>query len=329
MAVKDLVKLYEPPTVQRSSRSQLHHLGEADSGQEIELSTDPLPPPRPARFIKHSLGLGTSGIPPPEHGSQILPGPQPSALSTNLSSTKTLTKSHDNVSNQSISNSPLSQTPTFLPSSRIASFHYARVPTKVLSLDNSDDGEGPQSSLKHTYPPPESHPDTNVSTHRNSRRQRRPLPVHKPIPALVVFSRNAHPLSLPKLDHYLTSIPPFPLGRDDNENSGDMFPPLDQLAKTGLSIDDLEANSTVAPAWRNPVSILGSLQNVMIGFLVSPVSNSLRSSNAFSKGSSAIASFYSLQGLINTVQIFALILSTIGVVSISRYGPKLIRPFMY
>ena len=30
------------------------------------------------------------------------------------------------------------------------------------------------------------------------------------------------------------------------------------------------------------------------------------------KGSSAIAPFYSLQGLISTVQIFALILSTIG-----------------
>lgn len=265
MAVKDLVEFFEPPILQRSSRSQLHQVGEADGGQEIELNTEPLPPPRPARFIKHSLGL----VPLPELDSQILPSPQLSALSTNLSSTKTLTKSHDNVSNQSISNPPFSQIPTSLPSSRIASFHYAQVPTKVLSLDDSDDGEGPQSSLKHTYPPRESYPDTNDSTHRSSRRRRRPLPVHKPIPALVVFSRKAYPLSLPKLDHYLTSVPPSPLGRDDNDNSGDMFPPLDQLAKTGLSIDDLEANSTVAPAWRNPESILGSLQNVMIGFLVS------------------------------------------------------------
>ena len=265
MTVKDLVELFEPPTLQRTSRSQLHQVGEADGGQEIELNTDPLPPPRPARFIKHSQGLGTNGIPPPELGSQILPGPHRSALSTNLSSTKTLTKTHDNVSNQSISNPPSSQIQTSPPLSRIASFHYEQVPT----------GEGPQLSLKHTYPPGESYPDANDSTHRSPRCGRRPFPVHKPVPALIVFSRNAHPLSLPKLDHYLTSVPPSPLGRDNNDNSGDMFPPLDQLAKTGLSIDDLEANSTIAPVWRNPVSILGSLQNVMIGLLVSLVFNSL------------------------------------------------------
>ncbi|KDR84944.1 hypothetical protein GALMADRAFT_1322109 [Galerina marginata CBS 339.88] len=74
-----------------------------------------------------------------------------------------------------------------------------------------------------------------------------------------------------------------------------MFPPLEALAKTGRSIEDLESNSTIAPAWRNRDSLLGGSTNFLIGFL----------------GSSALASFYSLQGLINTVQIFALILSTI------------------
>ena len=269
MAVKDLIKLYEPPTFQRSSRSQV---GEADGGHEIEDITDPLPPPRPARFIKRSLDLGTNDIYPPKLASQILPGPKHSALSTNLSSTKTLTKTHDNVSYQLTCEPPFSPS---LPSSRIASLQHAHVPTKVFSLDDSGDGEGSQSLLEHTYPPPESYPDINDSTHKSPHRRQRSLPVHKPIPALVVFSRNAHPLNLPKLDHYLTSFPPSILGRDDSENPGDMFPPLDQLAKTGLSIDDLEANSTIAPVWKNPASILGSLQNVMIGFLVSPVFYSL------------------------------------------------------
>ena len=275
MAVKDLIKLYEPPAFQRSSRSQLHQVGEADSGQEIEHITDPIPPPRPARFIKHSLDLGTNDTSLPKLASQILPSPQHSALSTNLSSTKTLTKTHENLFYQSICESPFSQIPPSLPSSRIASFQHAHVPTTVFSLNHSGDGEGSQSLLKHTYPPPESYPDTNNSTHKSPHRRRRSLPVHKPIPALVVFSRNAYPLNLPKLDHYLTSIPPSILGRDDCDNPGDMFPPLDQLAKTGLSIDDLEANSTIAPVWKNPASILGSLQNVMIGFLVSPVPYSL------------------------------------------------------
>jgi hypothetical protein len=201
----------------------------------------------------------------------------------------------------------------------IASSHHTQA--KALIADARDSGE---SLLQHTYPPLDPYSDRNNSTSKG------PPPVHRPIPALVVFSRDAYPLNLPKLDHYLVSIPSSPLGQDDNDDSAVMFPPLDQLVETGLSIDDLENNSTIAPVWRNPVSILGSLQNLMIGLLVSPVVKFLLGySNSFSKGSSALASFYSLQGLVNTVQIFALILSTIGVVFPLGYKPRLISLYMY
>lgn len=120
---------------------------------------------------------------------------------------------------------------------------------------------------------------------------------HSPVPATVVFSRHAAPLYLPKLDNYLASLssPSFPsLNRAGIEPV--MFPPMDKLVASGKSVEDLENNSKVTPAWRNRKSILGSAVNLMLGFM----------------GSSALSTFYSLQGLSNTVQVFALILSTIG-----------------
>ncbi|KAI0274852.1 hypothetical protein BC834DRAFT_814779 [Gloeopeniophorella convolvens] len=74
-----------------------------------------------------------------------------------------------------------------------------------------------------------------------------------------------------------------------------MFVPLNHLAATRRSIESLETNYQVKPAWRNRDSILGSLVSIALGVT----------------GSSALATFYSLQGLFNTVQIFALILTTI------------------
>ncbi|KAI0308006.1 hypothetical protein B0F90DRAFT_1621291 [Multifurca ochricompacta] len=74
-----------------------------------------------------------------------------------------------------------------------------------------------------------------------------------------------------------------------------MFIPLDRLAATGGSIESLETNYRVKPAWRNCGSILASLVNIALGVT----------------GSSALSTFYSLQGLFNTVQLFALILTTI------------------
>ncbi|KAH9065948.1 hypothetical protein EDB87DRAFT_1554562 [Lactarius vividus] len=74
-----------------------------------------------------------------------------------------------------------------------------------------------------------------------------------------------------------------------------MFRPLDRLEATGRSIESLETNFKAIPIWRNCNSILRAIVNLVLGLT----------------GSSALASFYSLQGLFNTVQIFALILTTI------------------
>ncbi|KAF8898790.1 hypothetical protein BD779DRAFT_1430682 [Infundibulicybe gibba] len=134
---------------------------------------------------------------------------------------------------------------------------------------------------------------------------------HQPVAATLIFARNAAPLYLPQLDKHLESIPPPPWLSGDFSGRG-VFPPMDKLLKLGLSLDDLEANSAVAPAWRNRKGILGSAVNLVLGLT----------------GSSALASFYSLQGLFNTIQIFALLLSTIGMKHKSNLGDKWRKLFL-
>ncbi|KAM6498075.1 hypothetical protein JOM56_006023 [Amanita muscaria] len=115
-----------------------------------------------------------------------------------------------------------------------------------------------------------------------------------PVPATVLFARNAAPLYLPRLDDYLAKFPSpsFP-GRD--KKSPQMFLPMDKLAGSGMSLDDLETNAKVLPGWRNRKNIIGVTLTILVGIL----------------GSSILSTFYSLQGLFNTVQFFALLLSTI------------------
>lgn len=90
---------------------------------------------------------------------------------------------------------------------------------------------------------------------------------HSPVPATVVFAPNAAPLYLPKLDRYLSHIPPpnFHLSWKDRST---IFPPMGELVKLGKSIDDLETNATKKAAWRNRSSILGSIASIVLGIVV-------------------------------------------------------------
>ncbi|PFH54435.1 hypothetical protein AMATHDRAFT_19 [Amanita thiersii Skay4041] len=158
-------------------------------------------------------------------------------------------------------------------------------PGTVASSTAIDYGSYDETLLNdHKYPPGTYTAAQPLILHRS----------HTPIPATVLFARKAAPLYLSQLDQYLASLPAPPFKHSD-EHGMTMFPPMEKLKGLGLSLDDLETNSKVAPVWRNRKTILGATVNIMLGFL----------------GSSALASFYSLQGLFNTVQIFALILSTI------------------
>ncbi|KAK0506489.1 hypothetical protein EDD18DRAFT_1455799 [Armillaria luteobubalina] len=119
---------------------------------------------------------------------------------------------------------------------------------------------------------------------------------HTPVAATDLFARKAAPLHLPKLDKYLSALQPPDFLRDDSKwDKNSMFPPMDRLVLTGRPLDDLETNSKVPASWRDRKTVLGSAVGIVLGVT----------------GSSALATYYSLQGLTNTVQIFALILNSI------------------
>ncbi|KAJ7706220.1 hypothetical protein B0H17DRAFT_919193 [Mycena rosella] len=156
--------------------------------------------------------------------------------------------------------------------------------TLIDDLSRHGHSESDEYSLHKRPPSPESPPAS----------PRRSASPHTPIAATVVFARNAPPLSLPMLDAYLSKLSP-PSFTEAKGKEPAMFPPMDKLAKSGDTIENLEANFKPAPWYRNRNTLLGSLISTIIG----------------TTGSSAVATFYSLEGLNNTVQLFALILSTI------------------
>ncbi|KAG8929858.1 hypothetical protein FRC02_004984 [Tulasnella sp. 418] len=132
-----------------------------------------------------------------------------------------------------------------------------------------------------------------------------------PIPATTLFSRKAVPLSLPELDAYLEKIsaPIFSdrstpglggtAGQVGDEKKGlrtsifKMFSPLEYLV--GTTLIDLKYNSKEPAIWKDRNTIASAVINWVIGVT----------------GSSAIAHFYSLQGVYDAIQLFALILTSV------------------
>ena len=95
--------------------------------------------------------------------------------------------------------------------------------------------------------------------------------VHRPIPAPTLFGRNAVPLYLPKLDKCLSSLPAPEFTKwkgKGKEKDVPMFPPMEQLAMSKRTIDDLEHNSTVTPAWRDRNFWFSLAKDGVIGILV-------------------------------------------------------------
>lgn len=141
-------------------------------------------------------------------------------------------------------------------------------------------------------------------------------PAHRPVPAPTLFGRNAAPLYLPKLDKHLSSLPAPEFTKwkgKGKETDVPMFPPMEQLAASGRTIDDLEHNSMIPPAWQDRNFWFSLAKDSAISVLVCELGTfSYLRPNQPIQGSSALAPFYSVQGLIDTIQIFALLLSTIG-----------------
>ncbi|KAH7318861.1 hypothetical protein B0J17DRAFT_773208 [Rhizoctonia solani] len=119
---------------------------------------------------------------------------------------------------------------------------------------------------------------------------------HETIPIAKLFARNAAPLHLPELDDWLGKLPRFEFTypkATHADSAPKPFPPLDLLK--GERLKDLIHNSPPTPLWRDWNSVGSTLVNLALSIM----------------GSSVISTFYSLAGLYNAVQIFALILNTI------------------
>ena len=88
-----------------------------------------------------------------------------------------------------------------------------------------------------------------------------------PVPVTTIFARNAASLYLPQLDKYLAEYPSPPFTPRDGKAT-QMFPLVDKLIKSGMTLDDLESNDMLVPVWRNRKNILGVILSATVGILV-------------------------------------------------------------
>lgn len=155
--------------------------------------------------------------------------------------------------------------------------------SKSQSLTDQAKADPLYDQNKHIYPP-------ILDTETSAVRHRMISASHQPVPATVLFGKHAAPLSLPKLDAHLNELEVLKF------SYAGRFAPMDRLANSGRSLEDLEFNRPIPPVWRDRNVITGATLNIILGFA----------------GSSFAQAYYSLGGLLNTFQIFALILSSIG-----------------
>lgn len=220
--------------------------GKAESRQK-ELDD---PPPRLARFIKKSEQTEN------RNRNISRPSSDPPSSTTLTPSSRSLDTKYSADSSTKLLHKSLLHTPT---------------PLHLKQRQNENDPESIKSLFQHSYPPSTSDSSRSgialkspVSYSHYPRHHSN----HNPIAATVLFDRNAHPLSLPKLDQYLASVKPPPFSTKHVDTKGIMFPPLDRLEKTGLSLDDLVSNTKIPPIWRDRTSILWKATSFMVDLLV-------------------------------------------------------------
>ena len=246
MAVKDLVH-----------ESSAHDIGRTDVQMERRITEcrqrelDDLPPPRLARFIKQT---GDKNVSPSLNPSSSTTS---ATLTTSSRSQDTKLTSVDSLSSKAKSSQWLRESPLHIPP-RLNSHHEEEDPDLTRSL------------VEHSYPPMNSGPSGTgvILSAASSPHYPRHHSNNKSVAATVLFGRNTHPLSLPKLDQYFSSLRPPSLFLKQVDVKGIMFPPLDQLERTGLSLDDLVSNTKVPPLWRDRTSILWTITSFLIDLLV-------------------------------------------------------------
>uniref|UniRef100_A0A0W0F5N8 T6SS Phospholipase effector Tle1-like catalytic domain-containing protein n=1 Tax=Moniliophthora roreri TaxID=221103 RepID=A0A0W0F5N8_MONRR len=275
MGVQDLVELFE--SAGSSKNSPTH----AQPKRKSSGTSTQIPSPSPARFISV----------------------RPPTLRNRKASYTGLPSEFDDIPTTLTTNTPSFHDDTTVDITDSVSPHNDGVLEDSRAHLDVGDGDGLTNPFeddsdtqklldhKHTYPPHSNSECSSSSTLAHNRH----IGPHKPIPVAELFSRSAPPLHLPKLDAYLETLPKLQFNYPRHSTDSPMFPPMDRLAASGYTLEELESNSRVASWWRDRKTLLGSAVNLVLGLT----------------GSSVLATFYSLQGISNTVQVFALILSTL------------------
>lgn len=327
MGVKDLVGLFEPPVTAYGTTTRSESQSESPRSSAAVTATVH---PTPARFIRHqtrqsvrpSNGNVPEGLPSTPINDFMTSNDHPEddrfleytadvtdEVLHSVNTSHLLSSTGDNVQARTslIRRHPSSHEPDASDSytqSLLSKVNYAYPPDDNTVVASS-------SSVGHQY--------TILPVTERVRTRSSP---HSPIPAVIVFSRKAATLFLPELDDYLTALPPprfppLPSRSTPKDKDVRIFPPMDRLVSLGRTLEDLETNSVIRPFWRNRKTLLGGLVNLFLGIMVRQMFLFLVTVGKYwYQGSSALASFYSLQGLFDTVQVFALILSTIGKITL-------------
>lgn len=186
--------------------------------------------------------------------------------------------------------------------------------TTLAQSTHSSEDYIPLRKLQPTSPPPREAKSITTRAHLG----------HTPIPAKDVFARNAWPLYLPALDKYISNIPvpsfsvyrrhPPPATKKGKAKvvPATVFPPFEMLGSK--SMDELSHNSPLPQFYNDKHYILNSIMNGVLGFAVSStlcLSVWINVPILGAQGSSAIANYYSLQGVYESVQVFALVLNAV------------------
>jgi hypothetical protein len=240
-------------TIPPGSRPNDSH-GEAVVQEPVLEPTEPAPiaiPHRPARFVRHPFfqphyqRVKASNIPlrilskSPERSEAEVEGLPTYHTPTPKAAGRTRTSfQHDESDPPDLSYSDASTLRTDVRTTKLVKQSVGSVAASITAV-GSTDGDGASlagSHSAHLLPTPK---DPSA-------------PAHRPVPAPTLFGRNAAPLYLPRLDKYLSSLPAPEFTKwkgKGKETDVPMFPPMEQLAASGRTIDDLEHNSTIPPGW--------------------------------------------------------------------------------
>jgi hypothetical protein len=289
MAVKDLISLYDPlpsnvaeANTRRLSRTEAYPLSNLNASAQPSHFDGP--PPTPARFIKH---YNQRNQPPSVRDkNSASPVATPSLLTT--SDTPFHDTANDNTDSSQITLDVTEEAHVYLKKSTPTSSSSSAAEQHLLVSDGREirqDSEEHQYLLSkdlHRYPPDArsasrllhkaSLASTSTAVHQYRNRS-----THTPVPAVTLFARKAAPLYLPKLDDYLSSLeaPKFALLEGKGKGRAPeplMFPPMDRLAASGRTIEELEENSLL-PSWGNRGTILGAIASMILGLTVGLVSS--------------------------------------------------------